>query len=40
MAKLDELRARIECDDYAVDADKVAAAIVERLMQVAAPPSG
>jgi anti-sigma28 factor (negative regulator of flagellin synthesis) len=40
MAKLEQLRDRIECDAYAVDAEKVASAIVQRLMQVAAPPRG
>jgi hypothetical protein len=32
MSKMDDLRARIERDDYPVDADKVADAIVARLL--------
>jgi anti-sigma28 factor (negative regulator of flagellin synthesis) len=40
MALMDELRERIERDEYAVDADKVADAIVRKLMHVAAPPRG
>jgi anti-sigma28 factor (negative regulator of flagellin synthesis) len=37
MMQMQELRERIERDDYSVDAEKVADAIVRRLMQVAAP---
>jgi anti-sigma28 factor (negative regulator of flagellin synthesis) len=40
MARMEQLRERIERDEYAVDPDKVADAIVQRLMQVAAPQSG
>jgi anti-sigma28 factor (negative regulator of flagellin synthesis) len=40
MALMEQLRERIERDEYAVDADKVADAIVRKLMQVAAPPRG
>jgi anti-sigma28 factor (negative regulator of flagellin synthesis) len=40
MAKMEQLRERIERDEYAVDPDKVADAIVQRLMQVAAPQRG
>jgi hypothetical protein len=32
MSKMEDLRARIERDDYTVDADKVADAIVARLL--------
>ena len=32
MSKMEDLRARIERDDYTVDADKVADAIVSRLL--------
>ena len=32
MSKMEDLRARIERDDYPVDADKVADAIVARLL--------
>lgn len=35
-----ELRERIERCDYEVDPEKVADAIVRKLMQVAAPPRG
>jgi anti-sigma28 factor (negative regulator of flagellin synthesis) len=40
MALMEQLRERIERDEYAVDADKVADAIVRKLMHVAAPPRG
>ena len=40
MMQMQELRERIERDDYSVDPEKVADAIVRRLMQVAAPRRG
>jgi anti-sigma28 factor (negative regulator of flagellin synthesis) len=40
MARMEQLRALIERDDYAVDPEKVADAIVRRLMLEAAPRSG
>jgi anti-sigma28 factor (negative regulator of flagellin synthesis) len=40
MAKMEQLRERIERDDYAVDAEKVADAIVRRLMLEAPPRRG
>ena len=40
MALMEQLRERIERDEYAVDADKVADAIVRKLMHVAAPRRG
>jgi anti-sigma28 factor (negative regulator of flagellin synthesis) len=40
MAKMEQLRERIARDAYAVDADKVADAIVRRLMLEAAPRRG
>ena len=40
MAQMEQLRERIARDDYAVDADKVADAIVRRLMLEAAPRRG
>jgi anti-sigma28 factor (negative regulator of flagellin synthesis) len=40
MMQMHELRERIERDDYSVDPEKVADAIVRRLMQVAAPQRG
>jgi anti-sigma28 factor (negative regulator of flagellin synthesis) len=40
MAHMQQLRESIERDEYAVDAEKVADAIIERLMRVAAPPRG
>jgi anti-sigma28 factor (negative regulator of flagellin synthesis) len=40
MAKMEHLRELIAHDDYAVDAEKVAEAIVRRLMQEAAPRRG
>jgi anti-sigma28 factor (negative regulator of flagellin synthesis) len=36
-AQMEQLRERIERDDYAVDPEKVADAIVRRLMDVASP---
>ena len=39
-AHMHQLRERIERDEYAVDPQKVADAIVKRLMDVAAPPRG
>jgi anti-sigma28 factor (negative regulator of flagellin synthesis) len=40
MALMEQLRERIERDEYAVDPEKVADAIVQKLMHVAAPPRG
>jgi anti-sigma28 factor (negative regulator of flagellin synthesis) len=40
MMQMQELRERIERDDYSVDPEKVADAIVRRLMEVAAPRRG
>jgi anti-sigma28 factor (negative regulator of flagellin synthesis) len=40
MALIEQLRERIERDEYAVDPEKVADAIVRKLMHVAAPPRG
>jgi anti-sigma28 factor (negative regulator of flagellin synthesis) len=40
MMQMHELRERIERDDYSVDPEKVADAIVRRLMEVAAPRRG
>jgi anti-sigma28 factor (negative regulator of flagellin synthesis) len=40
MMQMHELRERIERDDYSVDPEKVADAIVRRLMEVAAPQRG
>jgi anti-sigma28 factor (negative regulator of flagellin synthesis) len=40
MARMEQLRALIERDDYAVDPEKVADAIVRRLMLEAAPRRG
>jgi anti-sigma28 factor (negative regulator of flagellin synthesis) len=40
MMQMQELRERIERDDYSVDPEKVADAIVRRLMDVAAPRRG
>jgi anti-sigma28 factor (negative regulator of flagellin synthesis) len=40
MVLMEQLRERIERDDYAVDPDKVADAIVKRLVLEAAPPRG
>ena len=40
MMQMQELRERIERDDYSVDPEKVADAIVRRLMDVAAPRGG
>jgi len=40
MAKMEQLREQIARDDYAVDAAKVADAIVQRLMLEAAPRRG
>jgi anti-sigma28 factor (negative regulator of flagellin synthesis) len=40
MVQMQQLRERIERDEYAVDAEKVAAAIVRRLMNEAAPRRG
>jgi anti-sigma28 factor (negative regulator of flagellin synthesis) len=40
MAQIEQLRERIARDDYAVDADKVADAIVRRLMLEAPPRRG
>ena len=37
---IDQLRARIERDEYAVDPEKVADAILQRLMLEAAPRRG
>ena len=37
---MDQLRERIERDDYAVDPEKVAKAIISRLMEVSAPRRG
>jgi anti-sigma28 factor (negative regulator of flagellin synthesis) len=39
-ALMEQLRERIERDEYAVDPHKVADAIVKRLMDVAAPQRG
>jgi anti-sigma28 factor (negative regulator of flagellin synthesis) len=40
MAQMEQLRERIERDEYSVDPQQVADAIVRKLMQVAAPPRG
>ena len=40
MAKMEHLRELISRDDYAVDADKVAEAMLRRLMKEAAPRRG
>jgi anti-sigma28 factor (negative regulator of flagellin synthesis) len=40
MVLMEQLRERIERDDYAVDPQKVADAIVKRLMLEAAPTRG
>jgi anti-sigma28 factor (negative regulator of flagellin synthesis) len=40
MVELEQLRERIERDEYAVDPDKVAEAIVRRLVEIAAPRRG
>jgi anti-sigma28 factor (negative regulator of flagellin synthesis) len=40
MMLMHQLRERIERDDYAVDAEKVAQAIISRLMEEAAPRRG
>jgi anti-sigma28 factor (negative regulator of flagellin synthesis) len=40
MTQMEQLRERIERDEYAVDPEKVAEAIVRRLMEVAAPRRG
>ena len=40
MMQVQELRERIERDDYSVDAEKVAEAMLRRLMQEAAPRRG
>ena len=42
MIQLEKLRERIERGEYAVDAEKVADAVLRRLgvMQIAAPPRG
>ena len=40
MIQLEQLRERIENDDYAVDPEKVADANLRRLMEVAAPRRG
>ena len=40
MVQMEQLRERIERDEYAVDPAKVADAIVRRLMHEAAPPRG
>ena len=40
MVLMEQLRERIERDEYAVDPEKVADAIVRKLMLVAAPPRG
>jgi anti-sigma28 factor (negative regulator of flagellin synthesis) len=40
MVLMEQLRERIERDEYAVDADKVAEAIVRKLMLEAAPARG
>jgi anti-sigma28 factor (negative regulator of flagellin synthesis) len=38
MALMDELRERIQRHEYAIDAEKVADAIMRKLMHEAAPP--
>ena len=40
MMQMQELRERIERNDYSVDPEKVADAIVRRLMEIAAPRGG
>jgi anti-sigma28 factor (negative regulator of flagellin synthesis) len=40
MVRMQQLRECIERDEYAVDPEKVADAIVKRLMHVATPPRG
>jgi anti-sigma28 factor (negative regulator of flagellin synthesis) len=40
MMQMQELRERIERDDYSVDPEKVAEAVIRRLMEIAAPRSG
>ena len=40
MMQMQELRERIERDEYSVDPEKVADAILRRLMEVAAPRRG
>ena len=40
MIQLEQLRERIERGEYAIDAEKVADAVLRRLMEIAAPPGG
>jgi anti-sigma28 factor (negative regulator of flagellin synthesis) len=40
MMQLEQLRERIERDEYAIDPQKVAEAVLRRLMDVAAPRRG
>ena len=40
MVQMQQLRERIERDEYAVDAEKVADAIIKRLVNEAAPRRG
>jgi anti-sigma28 factor (negative regulator of flagellin synthesis) len=40
MVRMQQIRERIERDEYAVDPAKVADAIMRRLMHVTAPPRG
>jgi anti-sigma28 factor (negative regulator of flagellin synthesis) len=40
MAQMEQLRERIERDEYAVDPQKIADAIMRKLMHVAAPRRG
>jgi anti-sigma28 factor (negative regulator of flagellin synthesis) len=40
MMQLEQLRERIENDDYAIDPEKVAEAVLRRLMHEAAPRRG